>query len=542
MPASAATVPVQPAIANDVAPFPYAYSDAGEVLGIVAIRAVQDRARGTIDFAMRVKRPVGVQALVNAPRSQASSGRLSLEMTASSGGLRRLVGFGLHLGPQETKASYFVGVPGQSRQASEVPGRFSLSSDEKLLRGHITDSRLRASTYSRLTAQIAGGSTSGVGPTASERVDTFFDVPLESLSARLRRGRLTITSAPGARVKVSIRRNAERPKILRYRQTDLDSWDTKLRDRFCPRRARYLIAIRARDGYGNRHEETLRPQRSLACAPTPRPLIATTRDRFESSDARGPRQRRTLDIVALRAEHDRQDGTMLFDLRLARPVPRRPVDQVNLRLSAVNAVDEHRLLARVAVNPRGPSATYRFDDLGEPGRYDSRPFISRDRKRLRVRVKDPDLRFKPLGLLDRGPPSLLTYTHAIAESSRVPYRGRGRRTPLEKVETFFSLPLKRLSLRLRRGRLRIRSAEGAHARVRIRRNGGPPVTVRYRQTPLDATDTSDQSPFGRTANPNTDTVLRYRFSCRRRGTRYAVSVRARDRYGNRRSAKLRKRC
>jgi hypothetical protein len=34
----------------------------------------------------------------------------------------------------------------------------------------------------------------------------------------------------------------------------------------------------------------------------------------------------------------------------------------------------------------------------------------------------------------------------------------------------------------------------------------------------------------------------YRFSCRKRGARYAVSIRARDSYGARRTLKLTKRC
>lgn len=523
-----------PLIAEDAVPFGHIgepQEHFSGVLGMTAIHARHDRRRGTIDFEMRVTDPVPTRAQLILVRRN-----FDLSMRAvARGGETAEVGFGV-----PPSGTLFGGGFG-SAKPREVSSY--LSPDRRLLRFRLTDSRLRSSTFSRLVADI-DTRPDGLGPGADEHVSTFFNLPLEHLSARMREGRLTIGSAPGARLEVSIRRNRERPRVVRYRQTSLERSDTKLSYRFCPRRARYTIAIRARDIYGNRRTRALATDRSSACAPAPSPLIAAREVEFQTRDAIAGPRRRMLDIIGLRAEHDRSDATMLFQLRLGRPLPKRPTDRFAFTLAARHPVEGEEVNTAIDVGPGGSSATYGigFAESDPDPAGTARLVISRDRKRLRVRVKDPRLRPKRRkeGWGSKLP--VPTYTHLIATSGRSTSRGRRPRAPEETVETFFSLPLKKVGLQLRRGVLRIRTAQGAHVRAEIRRNEAHAKTVRYRQFPLNEEWTFEQWFLKGDWDLGKDTFLRYRLACRTPGTLYTVTVHARDRYGHRRAANLRKRC
>jgi hypothetical protein len=254
----------------------------------------------------------------------------------------------------------------------------------------------------------------------------------------------------------------------------------------------------------------------------PHPVIAHAQDPFETRDATGPRAT-VMDIVGIRAVHNRRSATMEFRMRLGRPVPERPDPPLHFGFFANTPdSDSQREAAEplgVAVKTNPFRASYSVNDGPDvPVAFS----LSSDRKLLRVRVTDQRLgagnytyfgagagdELDPNDLLDSDDPEDLGPDHRF-----------------EHVATFFSLPLRRLSARLRAGRLTVTSVTGAHVTVIIRRNGRRPTTVRYRHS---ATHTSDKRLF-------------YRFSCRGRAS-YKISIRARDRYGSRRSTVLSRRC
>ena len=509
---AASTSPAQPAIAEA--------SDPSEPMvgsrDVVALRAVHDRQRATMDFEVRFGKPVPVPR----PRAQEYTASGLALSAVTREGLREAVRVGIGIFKGETTASYGLTINGVRTDLG--PLALSISSDRKVLRAHVQHPRLGEATYASASVRTDGSNWGG-GPSSdsSDFIGAVFDLPLESLSAALSRGRLTVSSAPGALVRVSIRRNRGRPTVVRYRQDTFETpHETKLLYRFCGRRARYLVAVRARDKFGNRRTMSLRSKPSSGCAPPPRYVTARVTNPSERRGAARP-----PDIVAMRAVSEPESGTMLFEMRLRRPVPRKAAQRLRLAWRADDDFDSSDSInavgAYVDIGPRGAAASHYITSVvGEPLRpVRTRFHISRDRKLLRVRVRDRRLRG-------------LKYRNALARTVRRPRRGNGPGTELDRAKAFFPIPLYELALDMSDGRMLVRSAVGARVRVSIRRNREKPVVLRYRQE--DAETSQDDNP--------SESRLKYLFRCPAERTTYRVVVRARDSLGRRSTAKARPHC
>ena len=384
--ASAATVTSPALVAEDTAPFehvgdirPPFYG----VAGIVSIRAAHDPAGGRIDFELRTQHPLPERAGMNVagdvPRRS-----FNLHLQAAGAGAAVYVALDKN-DPRRPMSASYVFSDGQTAR----PTAYELSDDRRLLRVRLTDARLRGVRYAHLTAGMESSPFKNIGPGSAEKVSTVFDQPLETLTGRLRRGRLTVASAPGARVRVVVRRSGGTPTVIRYRQTALGDSATKLWHRFCPRRARYTITIRARDRYGNRRTAKLRTGRSPQCARRLRPLIAAATQPARERGYSGLDE--VADIVAVRVVHDRERASMLLRMRLARPVPRRGTFE--LGFFATSATDDGNLEVRAKLTAGESSASYVIDRRGRDAtRVTTRILLSRNRKSLAVQVNERALR------------------------------------------------------------------------------------------------------------------------------------------------------
>ena len=156
----------------------------------------------------------------------------------------------IQIDPRGASASYRLfserfGLP------RELKARFSISRDRRVLRMRIRGARLRGAVFSALEATAFGGRGK------RETVAALFTVPLRYLSLSVTQGDfLRVYSTPGAYVRVSIRRNREKPVIVRYRQPrGLEYKKIRYRLSCRKRRTTYKIVARARDRYGNRLTE-----------------------------------------------------------------------------------------------------------------------------------------------------------------------------------------------------------------------------------------------------------------------------------------------
>ena len=375
-----------PLIAEDSAPFEHVgriRTPFYGVFGIVSIRAAHDPVRGMIEFELRTQHPLPTRE--GMPTTGTSSRRtfdLHLEAAGKAGAVYVALD---KRDPRRPMSAAYVFSDGQAAR----PTAYDLGDDRRLLRVRLSDARLRGVTYARLTAGMESYPFKDIGPGAAESVSTVFDQPLETVTGRLRRGRLTVTSAPGARVRVVIRRNGGRPTTSRYRQTALDGSATRLWQRFCPRRARYTISIRARDRYGNRRTTNLRTGRSSQCARRPHPLIAAATQPVRERG--NPDLEEITDIVAVRAVHDRERASMLFRMRLARPVPRHGTFELGFRATRMSGEGDLEVSAKLT--PGENSASYGINLRGRDAtRVRTRIRFSKDRKSLVVRVNEPVLR------------------------------------------------------------------------------------------------------------------------------------------------------
>jgi hypothetical protein len=214
---------------------------------------------------------------------------------------------------------------------------------------------------------------------------------------------------------------------------------------------------------------------------------------------------------------------MIFEMRLSRPVSRRPARALRFAWRADDDSDSdgnvNAVGASIVIGPRRTSASHYITSA----RYEawrpmrSRPQVSRDRRLLRVRVRDERLRGR-------------IYRSAFATFGRAgsPERGTSRRFDL--VKAFFPRKLEFIGLEVEEGGVTVTTAFGARVKVIIRRRGDKQVVRRYRQDSV-----------GREGDERA-MLLRYPFSCPSRRTTYRILVRARDSFGNRRSGRLLKRC
>jgi hypothetical protein len=154
--------------------------------------------------------------------------------------------------------------------------RIRISRSRKLLTLRVDERALRNFSYAFLDADTTWyGRDGDAGHTDDfDEFETYFDRPLLKVSAHLHRGRVTVTSAAGARVTVVIRSSGHRRRFLRYRQRanrDLlapqSQPHTTLRYRFsCRRSSTYTVAVHARDRYGHSRSARLRKRFGPSCS------------------------------------------------------------------------------------------------------------------------------------------------------------------------------------------------------------------------------------------------------------------------------------